>query len=213
MKSKEYKKITINGLWKNNPALVQILGLCPLLAVSNSAINALGLGVATVFVLTFTNFLVSISRKFLRPEIRIAIFVLLIASGVTIVESLIQAYAYPLYQTLGIYLPLIVTNCVIIARAESFAAKNPLLSSTYDGFIMGIGFLWVIFLLGSLRELLATGKILSGADKLFGQKIDLTITIFHPDHQMIITLLPAGAFLVYALLIAFKNWLDQKFKK
>lgn len=206
----ETRQLIHNGLWKNNPALVQILGLCPLLAVSNNAINALGLGLATLFVLTLSNVLVSVTRQWVRTEIRIPVFVLLIASAVTVAETVIQAFAYPLYQSLGIYLALIVTNCAIIARAEAYAVKNPVLPAALDGLFMGLGFLWVLLSLGMLREVLAQGTIFAGADRLFGAGTDLTITVLHLDNGIILAALPAGAFIGYGLLIAAKNALDHQ---
>ncbi|MBV7434578.1 electron transport complex subunit E [Cardiobacteriaceae bacterium TAE3-ERU3] len=207
--SSETRKLINNGLWTNNPALVQILGLCPLLAVSNNAINALGLGVATLFVLLLSNVLVAATRQWVRPEIRIPVFVLLIASAVTVAETVIQAFAYPLYQSLGIYLALIVTNCAIIARAEAYAVKNPVPLAAIDGLFMGFGFLWVLLLLGMMREVLAQGTLFAGADRLFGEGIDLTITVLHTQNGIILTALPAGAFIGYGLLIAAKNAIDH----
>lgn len=212
--SKESQKLIKNGLWDNNPALVQILGLCPLLAVSNTLINATGLGLATIFVLTLSNTLVSATRRYLRPEIRIPVFVLLIASAVTLCQILIQAYAYPLYQSLGIYLPLIVTNCVIIARAEAYAVKNPLKYAALDGLMMGIGFALVIIILGAMREILANGTLLAGADILFGDTAKhWQITLAHINSGIILAALPPGAFICYGLLIAGKNALDDLFER
>lgn len=210
--TEESKKLIKNGLWDNNPALVQILGLCPLLAVSNTLINALGLGFATVFVMTLSNVLVSSTRRYLRPEIRIPVFVLLIAGAVTLVQVLVQAYAYPLYQTLGIYLPLIVTNCVIIARAEAYAVKAAVPYAALDGFMMGLGFTAVIAMLGALREILADGTLLAGADLLFGPAAkSWKITLAHIDSGIILAALPPGAFICYGLLVAGKNALDNLF--
>ena len=209
----ETRKTLANGLWHNNPALVQILGLCPLLATSTDTINALGLGMATIFVLTLSNVLVAAPRRWLRPEIRIPVFVLLIAGAVTVVEILIQALAYPLYQSLGIYLALIVTNCVIIARAESYAAKNPVLPAAIDGAAMGAGFACVLVALGALREILANGTLLAGADRIFGHGIDLTIRLYHSDSHFILAALPPGAFLCYGLLIAGKNLVNTRLQR
>lgn len=210
----EQKTIIKNGLWDNNPALVQILGLCPLLAVSNNVINAFGLGLATIFVLVLSNVLVSLTRQWIRPEIRIPIFVLLIASAVTIAEIVIQAFAYPLYQALGIYLALIVTNCAIIARAEAFAVKNPLSHAALDGLSMGVGFSAVLLLLGAMRELLANGSLLTGAERLFGETArQWTWQVWHSDNGVILAALPAGAFIAYGLIIAAKNSIDQRLKR
>lgn len=191
----EIKKLAVNGLWKNNPVLVQILGLCPLLAVSNSGKSALGLGLATIFVLILSNVLVSATRQYIRPEIRIPVFVLLIASAVTMVEIIMQAYVYDFYQQLGIFLSLIVTNCVIIARAEAYAFKNTLKYAFWDGLLMGLGFALGLLLLGICREYLAYGSIFE-------------IQITKRDNPLILAVLPAGAFFCYALLIAGKNAIE-----
>lgn len=209
----ETRKTLANGLWHNNPALVQILGLCPLLATSTDTVNAIGLGLATIFVLTLSNTLVAATRRWLRPEIRIPVFVLLIAGAVTVVEILIQALAYPLYQSLGIYLALIVTNCVIIARAEAYAAKNPVLPAAIDGAAMGTGFALVLILLGGLREILATGTLLAGADRIFGAGTDWTIRLYDSEHHLILAALPPGAFLCYGLLIAGKNVINERYER
>ncbi len=210
--SEETKKLLLNGLWHNNPALVQILGLCPLLAVSNTAINALGLGLATIFVIALSNSLVSLVRHWLRPEIRIPVFVLLIASAVTFCELIIQAFAFSLHKTLGIYLPLIVTNCAIIARAEAYAVKNSLKYAALDGLFMGLGFALVLFLLGCIREIFAQGTLFSDAEILFGSAAkNLTIHLVNFDSGIILAALPAGAFIFYGFLIASKNALDNYF--
>lgn len=209
----EYRKLAKNGLWHNNPALVQVLGLCPLLAVSANFINALGLSLATIFVLTLSNTLVAATRQWIRAEIRIPVFVLLIASAVTLAELVIQAFAYPLYQALGIYLALIVTNCVIIARAESYAVKNRVAHAAADGFLMGLGFALVLLVLGGMREILATGTLFAGAERLFGESArDWHIRVLELEHGMILAALPAGAFICYGLLIAGKNAIDQRNK-
>lgn len=185
----ELKKLCLNGLWKQNPALVQILGLCPLLAVSNTANSALGLGLATIFVMSLSGFLVSKLKDFLTKEIRIPIFVLIISSAVSLCELIFQAYFYTLYKNLGIFLPLIVTNCVIIARAESYASKNPALLATLDGFFMGLGFSLVILLLGIIRELIATGKIFN-------------YQILNIEQGFLLASLPAGAFIIFGFIMA-----------
>jgi electron transport complex protein RnfE len=202
----EYRKIFHNGLWKNNQALVAMLGLCPLLAVSNTTINALGLGVATLLVLTFSNVVISLTRNYIKPEIRIPLFVLIIASTVTIIEILMQAYFYNLYQILGIFVPLIVTNCAILGRAEAFASKHNLLKSTLDGLSMGLGFMLVLVVLGFLRELIGSGTIFAGSELIFNT--DMSLTIFNT--QTILAILPPGAFIVLALMVAFKNYVDTR---
>jgi electron transport complex protein RnfE len=207
----EEKQIISEGLWRNNTALVQLLGLCPLLAVSSTVVNALGLGIATTLVLAGSNVTVSLIRNVVRPELRIPSFVLVIASFVTAVELLMQAFLYDLYLVLGIFIPLIVTNCVIIARAESFASKNNVWRSLLDGLAMGIGFTLVLLALGAIREILGHGTLLAQADLLFGEGTEwLTITLFENYRGYLLAILPPGAFLILGLLIALKNIIDKR---
>ena len=207
----EQKQIINEGLWRNNTALVQLLGLCPLLAVSGTVVNALGLGIATTLVLAGSNVTVSLIRNVVRPELRIPSFVLVIASFVTAVELLMQAFLYDLYLILGIFIPLIVTNCVIIARAESFASKNNVWRSLLDGLAMGIGFTLVLLALGAIREILGHGTLLAQADLLFGEGTEwLTITLIEDYRGFLLAILPPGAFLILGLLIALKNIVDKK---
>jgi electron transport complex protein RnfE len=207
----ETKEILNEGLWRNNTALVQLLGLCPLLAVSGTVINALGLGIATTLVLAGSNVTVSLIRNLVRPELRIPSFVLVIASFVTAVELLMQAFLYDLYLVLGIFIPLIVTNCVIIARAESFASKNNVWRSLLDGLAMGIGFTAVLLLLGAIREILGHGTLLAQAELMFGDGAQwLTITLIHDYRGFLLAILPPGAFLGLGLLIALKNVIDKR---
>ncbi|VAW39121.1 Electron transport complex protein RnfE [hydrothermal vent metagenome] len=195
----------------NNAALVQLLGLCPLLAVSNTAINALGLGIATVFTLTMTNALISIIKPIISKEIRISIFVLVIASVVTALEMFMNAYFHELYLILGIFIPLIVTNCIIMARAESFASKNALWISVKDGFFTGLGFALVLFTIGVIREIIGQGSIFSQAHLLFGDFGSLLNWQIFKDYQgFLIAILPPGAFFVLAVLVAIKNRLSQQ---
>lgn len=207
----EYQQLTWQGLWKNNAALVQLLGLCPLLAVTSSVVNALGLGIATTLVLIGSNCTVSLVRNLVPNEVRIPVFVLVIATFVTIVELLMQAYTYNLYQALGIFIPLIVTNCAIIGRAEAYASKNPLKHSAYDGFIMGMGFLVVLVLLGAMRELLGNGTLFDGMHLLMGDWAhSLKLQIFTTESPFLLAILPPGAFLGMGLLIALKNLLNNR---
>lgn len=157
----EVKDVIVQGLWKNNSALVQLLGMCPLLAVTSTATNALGLGLATTLVLTLTNLTISSLRRWTPAEIRIPIYVMIIASVVSVVQMLINAYAFGLYQSLGIFIPLIVTNCIVVGRAEAFAAKKGPALSALDGFSIGMGATCAMFVLGSLREILATAPCLT----------------------------------------------------
>lgn len=207
----EYRELTFQGLWKNNPALVQLLGLCPLLAVTMTVVNGLGLGLATTLVLIGSNCTVSLVRNFVPNEIRIPIFVMVIAAFVTVVQLLMNAYTFGLYETLGIFIPLIVTNCAIIGRAEAYASKNPIKFAAFDGLMMGVGFTAVLLLLGGMRELLGTGTLMSGADLLFGDWAkSLEITVFETESPFLLAILPPGAFIGMGLLIALKNLLDDR---
>lgn len=199
-------KILNNGLWHNNQALVALLGLCPLLAVSNTVINSLGLGIATTLTLILSNGLISSCRHYILPEIRLPLFVLMIAGIVTMIELTMNAWFYELYKTLGIFIPLIVTNCAIIGRAEMFASKNRILPSLLDGFAMGLGFSIALLLLGAIREVLGMGTLLSQAELLFGEGAKhWQINIVDDYSGMLLALLPPGAFIALGLLIALKN--------
>ncbi len=209
-----YREIAWQGLWKNNPGLVQLLGLCPLLAVTATLTNALGLGIATMLVLIGSNVLVSLVRDFVPKEIRIPVFVMIIAALVTAVQLLINAYAYGLYLSLGIFLPLIVTNCIIIGRAEAFASRNNAFSAAFDGLTMGLGFTLVLALLGATREVLGQGTLFDGADQLLGPWAKaLTVHVWQVDTPFLLAMLPPGAFIVMGLLIALKNVIDKKLKE
>ena len=208
-----YKKILSDGLWTNNAGLVQLLGLCPLLAVSNTTINGLGLGLATTLTLILSNSAVSIIRDFAKPEIRIPVFVLIIASIVTIIEFSMNAWLHDLYLILGIFIPLIVTNCAIIGRAEAFASRNTLPAAALDGLAMGIGFTLLLVLLGSLRELIGSGTLLANAHLLFGDVAKDWVFSLGDDYKgALIAILPPGAFFALGLIVAIKNIIDKKFK-
>lgn len=210
----EQQRIIRQGLWDHNPALMQVLGMCPLLAVSSNLINGLGLGLATIFVMVMSNFLVSLCKHFITPEIRIPVFVILIASAVTMIEMLVQALAYPLYASLGIFLSLIVTNCVIIARAESFASKQSVKLSILDGLAMGTGFAWVLVMLGGIREILSQGTLFAGADRLFGAWGEhLTLHLYHAEQYVLLAALPPGAFICFGLMVAAKNVLNARIER
>jgi len=211
MSEPSYGHIAGDGLWVNNPALVQMLGLCPLLAVTSSLVNGLGMGLATTLVLAGSNLTVSLIRNLVRPEIRIPVFVLVIASFVTIVELVMSAYLHELYRVLGIFIPLIVTNCSIIARAESFASKHPAGHSLVDGLAMGLGFAAVLVALGALRELLGHGTLFSQMHLMFGQGArDLTVTVFESYRGFLLAVLPPGAFIGLGCLVALKNVIDSR---
>jgi electron transport complex protein RnfE len=211
MISSEYKELAWQGLWKNNPGLVQLLGLCPLLAVTSTVTNALGLGLATLFVLICSNATVSAVRQWVPKEVRIPIFVLIIAAFVTCVELLMNAFTFGIYQSLGIFLPLIVTNCAIIGRAEAYASKNPIKQASFDGLMMGLGFTLVLMVLGGIREILGQGTLFDGAQLLFGDWATvLRIDVIHFDSHFLLAILPPGAFFAMGFLIAAKNAIDNK---
>ena len=206
----EQQKIIKNGLWTNNVALVQLLGLCPLLAVTSSLVNGLGLGIATLITLVLSNSFVSVIRHWTRPEVRIPIFVLIIASIVTAIELAMNAWFHELFLVLGIFIPLIVTNCSIIARAEAFASRNTVLDSALDGFMMGLGFLLVLVLLGGLREIIGRGTLFADAHLMFGpaaESLELTLSADYPG--FLLAVLPPGAFIGLGLLIAVKNSIER----
>jgi len=205
-----YRDLSLNGLWKNNPALVQLLGLCPLLAVTASVVNALGLAAATLFVLVCSNTAVSLIRNVVSDAVRLPAFVMIIASAVTCTELLMQAFAYELYQILGIFLPLITTSCVILGRADGYASKNPLGRSVFDGAMMGLGFGVVLVLLGALRELFGTGALFADMDLLFGPAAASWKIVLVKGYQpFLLAILPPGAFIFTGLLIALKHRIDS----
>jgi electron transport complex protein RnfE len=210
----EYKELAIQGLWKNNPGLVQLLGLCPLLAVTATVTNALGLGLATLLVLVCSNATVSAIRHWVPKEIRIPIFVLIIAAFVTCVQLLMNAFTYGIYQSLGIFLPLIVTNCAIIGRAEAYASKNPIRQASFDGLMMGTGFALVLIVLGAIREILGQGTLFDGANLLLGNWATvLRIEVIQLDSQFLLAILPPGAFIAMGFIIALKNAIDAYIKQ
>ncbi|WP_407295779.1 electron transport complex subunit E [Stutzerimonas zhaodongensis] len=212
MSNPSYRELSVNGLWKNNPALVQLLGLCPLLGVSNSAVNALGLGLATALVLICSNIGVSLVRGVVNTAVRLPAFVMIIAALTTCIELLMQAYTYELYQILGIFIPLITTNCVILGRADGFAAKHNPLIAGFDGLLMGLGFALVLVVLGGVRELVGTGAIFANMHLLFGpMAADWQLTLFSDYRGFLLAILPPGAFIVLGLLIALKNRIDEHF--
>ncbi len=207
----QYKPIATDGLWKNNAVFAQMLGLCPLLAVSNTVVNALGLGLATIMVLILSNMSVSLIRNIVRPEIRLPVFVVIIASAVTTIELIIHAWFHELYLVLGIFIPLIVTNCAIIARAESFASKNTVGKSMFDGLMTGLGFALVLVTLGALREIIGMGTLFSNAHIMFGEGMQwLTIEVFSNYDGFLLAVLPPGAFMGLAVLLALHNLINNK---
>ena len=207
----DYRKIAQGGLWDNNQALVAMLGLCPLLAVTNNTVNGLGLGLATMTVLIVSNVLVSLIRNHVSAEIRIPIFIAIIASAVTIIDLFMDAYLHTLHGILGIFIPLIVTNCAILGRAEAYASKNPVDKSLVDAIFMGLGFTAVLVVLGALREIVGNGTLFDQMDLMFGDAAK-NLTLYMPSsyHPMLLAILPPGAFIGLGLLVALKNYLEQR---
>lgn len=196
------------GLWGNNPGLVQLLGLCPLLAVTTTAVNGLGLGLATVFVLVCSNVAVSVLRGAIAPEIRIPAFVLIIATTVTVVDLSLQAWLHDLSRTLGIFVPLIVTNCTILARAEAFASRQNLMPALHDGLAQGIGFGLVLVALGAGREIIGQGTLFSGAELLLGDwAAGFSVRVLPEGFGLLLALLPPGAFIGLGLMVALRQFL------
>jgi electron transport complex protein RnfE len=206
-----YKEITVNALWKQNPGVVQLLGLCPTLAVTTTAVNGISLGLATALVMAASNGAVSPVRKLVPSEIRVPVFILIIAALVSIIDMSINAFAHPLHKVLGIFIPLIVVNCIVLARVESFAAKNTFVPSILDGFMMGIGLTLVLGLLGGMREIIGKGTLFSGLDLVFGPEAKQFVLTVIPDyHGFLLAVLPPGAFLGLGLLIALRNWAEVR---
>ena len=209
-----YSYILKQGLWQNNAGLVQLLGLCPLLAITTTVVNGLGLGIATTLTLVASNVIVSLIRKLVRPEVRIPVFVLVIASVVTIIELAMNAWLHELYKILGIFIPLIVTNCAIIGRAESFASRHSIDRALLDGLAMGIGFTLVLVTLGGMRELIGQGTLLAQAHLMFGAAGQgLTLTVIDDYRGFLLAILPPGAFLGLGLLIAGMNIINARLEQ
>ncbi|CAB1368853.1 electron transport complex subunit RsxE [Denitratisoma oestradiolicum] len=204
-----YREITHNGLWKQNAILAQVLGLCPTLAVSTTLTNSVSLGLATALVMALSSLAVSALRAFIPYEVRIPVFILIIATLVTMVDLAFNAWLHELYVILGIFIPLIVTNCIVLARVEAFAAKNPAWHSAWDGFVMGIGLTAVLAVLGAVREFIGQGTVLAGIAMIIpGAE---AIQVLPEDYPgFLISILPPGAFIFLGLMIAVRNWMDAR---
>jgi Na+-translocating ferredoxin:NAD+ oxidoreductase subunit E len=204
-----YREIAKNSLWKQNPILGQVLGLCPTLAITTTFINSFSLGLATTLVMAMSNFAVSSLRSFIPFEIRIPIFILIIAALVTVVDLAMNAWLHDLYLVLGIFIPLIVTNCIVLARVEAFAAKNSVAMSTWDGAMMGLGLTAVLSVLGFVREFIGQGTILGGIDLVAaGAKALQVLPDSYPG--FLVAVLPPGAFFILGLMVAARNWIDAR---
>ncbi len=207
MNAGNWQKLSVDGLWHSNPALVQLLGLCPLLAVSNSFATSLGLGLTTLAVLTLSNLVVSLIRSMLDEETRLPVQIMVIATFVTLADLTLQHWFFDLHQRIGLFVALIVTNCTLLGRAEAFASRNPVMASIVDGFMMGLGFFLVLILMGSLREIIGMGTLFAGLHTLTGLP-DITITF--TEGGFLLLVLPPGAFITLGCLIALKNTFDLK---
>ncbi len=211
MNYQEFKDILHNGVWKQNTGVVQLLGMCPILAVSSSVVNGVSLGLATSVVMALSGAAIAPIRTVVPNEARIPVFILIIAVLVTVIQYLMNAYMYSLYVVLGIFIPLIVTNCIVLARIEAFAAKNPPMQSAVDGLAMGLGLTAVLAVLGAVREIVGHGTLLSGIDMALGESAkSLVITVVPNYHGFLLAILPPGAFIALGLLIAGKNWLNLR---
>ncbi len=211
MNIQEFKDILHNGVWKQNTGVVQLLGMCPVLAVSSSVVNGASLGLATAFVMAMSGAAVSPIRSYVPNEIRIPVYILIIAVLVTVVQYVMNAYMYGLYVVLGIFIPLIVTNCIVLARVEAFASKNAVAPSALDGLAMGLGLTAVLAVLGGIRELFGHGTLLSGIDLALGESAKNWVIHVIPNYKgFLLAILPPGAFIGLGCLIAGKNWLNLR---
>lgn len=211
MSATDYTDIVKSGLWSNNPALVQLLGMCPTMAVTTSAVNGIGMGLATTLVVTASNVSVSLIRNLVSPEIRVPVFILVIAAFTTVIDLSMNAYVHELHKVLGIFIPLIVTNCFVLGRAEAFASKHHAGKAALDGLMMGLGFTAALFVLGGMREILGKGTLFADAHTFFGQGAQWLETTLIPDYDgFLFMILPPGAFIGLGLMIAFKNFLDGR---
>ncbi len=214
MTGKPLSEISHDGFWHNNVALVQMLGLCPLLAVTATTVNGLGLGIATTLTLILSSVIVSLIRDYVTADVRIPVFVLVIASVVTAIELSMNAYFHELYKVLGIFVPLIVTNCAILGRAEAFASKTTPDRAFVDALAMGLGFTAVLVVLGAMREIIGQGTFMAQAHLMFGEVGELfTVTLIDDYRGFLLAILPPGAFIGLGLLVALKNVIDERRKR
>ena len=205
----EFRQVATNGVWKQNTSIVQILGLCPLLAVTTNLVNGAMLSLATIIVMAISGLAIASLRNLIPHEIRIPVFILVVAALVTVIDLLFNANLHELYLVLGIFIPLIVTNCIVLARVEAYANKNPPLQSMFDGIFMGVGMLWTLSLLGGLRELIGRGTLFSGIDMVFPGLHPLQL-LPNDYPGLLLAMLPPGAFILLGCLIAWKNWIESR---
>lgn len=207
----DYKQMMQDGLWTNNIVFSQMLALCPVMAVTGTATNGLGMGLATLFVLIGSNLIVSMIRHLISPAVRIPVYIVIIATLVTLTDMLINAYAYELYKVLGLFIALIVVNCAILGRAEAFASKNTMLDSLYDALMMGIGLTWALVVIGGFREIIGSGTLFAQASLLLGDAFGFLEVTLIPDYKgFLIMVLPPGGFMAVGFLLVAKRWLDQR---
>jgi electron transport complex protein RnfE len=207
----DWSRLARDGLWDNNVVFAQALALCPLLAVTGTATNGLGLGLATTFVLVMSGFVIALLRGMITPQVRIPVFVLIIATLVTLVDLGMNAWMHDLHKVLGLFIPLIVTNCAILGRAESFASRNRVLPSAFDGLMMGLGFTLVLVALGAVREIIGFGTLFASASLLLGEGLHFLELTIIPDYRgFLLMILPPGGFLALGFLLAGKRLIDRR---
>lgn len=210
----DYKRLAKDGLWTNNMVFAQLLALCPVMAVTGTATNGLGMGLATLFVLVFSNLIVSLIRRFVSQAVRIPVYIVIIATLVTLTDMLINAYAYELYKVLGLFIALIVVNCAILGRAEAFASKNTLWDTLIDSLMMGIGLTLALVIIGAFREILGSGTLFANADLLLGSRFGFLEVTLIPDYKgFLVLLLPPGGFIAVGFLLVLKRWIDLRLSK
>ena len=212
--STDYGRIARDGLWDNNVVFAQSLALCPLLAVTGTATNGLGLGLASTFVMVSAATLIALIRGIVTPEVRIPVFVLIIATLVTLVDLAMNAWMHDLHKVLGLFIPLIVTNCAILGRAESFASRNPAAPALFDGLMMGIGFTLALVTVGAVREILGSGTLFQGAALMLGDTLSFLELALIPDYRgFLLAILPPGGFVALGFILAGKRLLDRRMAK
>lgn len=214
MNMDQFRKISRDGFWDNNVVFSQMLALCPLLAVTGTATNGLGMGLATIVVMLMTAIGVTMIRGMVTPEVRIPVFILLIAGSVTFVDMIMNAWMHELYKVLGLFIPLIVTNCAILGRAESFASKEPFVPSVIDGLMMGVGFTFALVVLGAFREILGSGTLFQNASLLLGEGFSFMEIVLIEDYKgFLLMILPPGGFIALGFILAGKRLIDARAKK